>query len=501
MAVKLSQSLKQAQTLMMTPQLQHAIKLLTLTHMELTKVIAEEMSENPVIEELAGKELADKKADEDYNIEKLELDGKESPIRELQESKLLSKSKSDDFDWQSYADSFNSTSYNPPSTQVIQHDPDDRYNFENMISRGVNLVEHLEAQIREEEFSDEECRFAIQIIRNINDDGYLDLPFDEIISESDISREFAFYVLRRVQSLDPVGCGSQNLTDCLLAQATIMEERSPLLEKIIKNHLKDIECKNFSKIAKDTGVSKGLVEEAIQTLMQFNPRPGRLISPEEILYVVPDIFVLEVGGEFVVRLNDEGVPRLKISQFYQNMLKKIAKGSSEKTENNPNNELKNYVQDKVRSATWLIKSIYNRQNTILKVSEAIVKRQQDFFKKGSAFLKPMVLKDIAEEIEMHESTVSRVTTNKYMHTPIGVFELKYFFSSSIGGKGGAADISSEVLKLKIKNLLENEDPKRPLSDQKIAELLDHEDIKVARRTVAKYRELMGYLSSAKRKIK
>ena len=293
-----------------------------------------------------------------------------------------------------------------------------------------------------------------------------------------------------IKRLDPVGCGCETLTDCLLAQARIAEERSPLLEKIIKNHLKDLEGRDYPKIAKSLGVDRGQIEKTVELLKNFYPKPGRLISSSDTHYVVPDIYVVKVGTEFVVKVNDDGVPRLKISQLYQKML-----GQKE------NKEAYDYVQDKLKSALWLIKSIENRQKTIYKVSQAIVAQQQDFFKRGPRFLKPMVLRDIANEIGMHESTVSRVTTNKYMHTPIGLFELKYFFNTGVGGKNGGMDVSSEVLKLKIKELISSENPKKPLSDQKIASLLSRDDVKVARRTVAKYREVLGILSSSKRKVK
>jgi RNA polymerase sigma-54 factor len=223
--------------------------------------------------------------------------------------------------------------------------------------------------------------------------------------------------------------------------------------------------------------------------MSLNPKPGRLVSADETQYVVPDIFVAELGGEFVVQVNDEGVPRLRVSNLYKSLIKSSANQV----------EAKEFVQEKLRSALWLIKSIENRQKTIFKVAISIVKNQQEFFKKGPAFLRPMILKDIAGEIGMHESTVSRVTTNKFMHTPIGTFELKYFFNTGIGGKNGGIDIAGETLKLKIKEMIGNEDPKRPLSDQKISELLSTRDIVVARRTVAKYREMMGISPSSKRK--
>lgn len=483
MAIKVSQSLKQTQSLMMTPQLQQAIKLLTLTHLEMTNVIAEEMVENPMLEELDNSNSDD--GETLAKEERLEMQNQEATSETFQEDGPVNK---DEFDWQSYIETYNSTSSTPPN--MATQDMDEMPNYENIVSQGQSLAEHLEWQLRMEDLSEEELDFASHIIHNINDDGYLSAPFEEIVSETELDREDAEDVWQLVKRLDPVGCGCETLTDCLLSQARIAEERSPLLEKIIRDHLKDLEGKDYTKIAKTLGVEREQVEATVELLKNFHPKPGRLVSPGETHYVVPDIYVVKVGTEFVVKVNDDGVPRLKISQLYQKML-------SQKD----NKEAYEYVQEKLKSALWLIKSIENRQRTIYKVSQAIVSQQQDFFKKGPRHLKPMVLKDIANEIGMHESTVSRVTTNKYMHTPIGLFELKYFFNTGVGGKNGGIDVSSEVLKLKIKELIGNENPKKPLSDQKIASLLSRDDVEVARRTVAKYRELLGILSSSKRKVK
>ncbi|MCO4794732.1 MAG: RNA polymerase factor sigma-54 [Bacteriovoracaceae bacterium] len=483
MAVKLNQRLAQTQNLMMTPQLQQAIKLLTLTHLEMTNVIAEEMVENPMLEEMGGDDS--KSSEEDYKLEKLEGDHREATSDNFDEPGVVQK---DDFDWQSYVESFDSNSATPPS--MATQDFDEMPNYENIVSKGQSLAEHLEWQLRMDDFREDEIDFATEIIHNINDDGYLEVEFDDLIAKTEFSREDSEDILGKVQRLDPVGCGSRDLVECLLVQAKVQEERSPLLEKIIREHLDDLQKKDFKGISKALGVSEEQIKDTSMLLQNFHPKPGRLVSNNDTHYVVPDIYVKQIGGEFVVQVNDEGVPRLRISQLYKDMLKTGA-----------DQQAQDYVQDKLRSAMWLIKSIQNRQRTINKVAKAIVAQQQDFFKKGPRHLKPMVLKNIAQEIGMHESTVSRVTTNKYMHTPIGLFELKYFFNTGVGGKDGGIDISSQVLKLKIQELVDNENTKKPLSDQKIAELLSREDVKVARRTVAKYREALGILSSSKRKVK
>ncbi len=479
MAIKMHQGLRQSQSLMITPQLQQAIKLLTLTHLEMTTLISQEMVENPMLEEIDG-EVEDHSSRE-------EMDAQEATSDNFSGPELIEGSK-DTFDWEQYSESFNSSSSTSPNMKE-SGSPDDLPSYENMVSKNQSLQEHLEWQLRMESLTPEELNYALELVGNIDDDGYLEVPVDEIIGRSKLGRDQAIGILGLVQHLDPVGCGAQNLEECLGIQARLLPERSPLVELIVERNMRDLEKRDYAKIAKDFGVSKEKVKDAELIIMGLNPKPGRLVSAEETQYVVPDIFVAEVGGEFVVQINDEGVPRLRISNLYKSLIKNQQSDA----------EAKEFVQDKLRSAMWLIKSIENRQKTIYKVSNSIVRTQQEFFKKGPAFLKPMILKDIANEIGMHESTVSRVTTNKFMHTPIGTFELKYFFNAGIGGKNGGIDIAGESLKLKIKEMVGHEDPKRPLSDQKISELLSTRDIIVARRTVAKYREMMGIAPSSKRK--
>ncbi len=482
MAAKMSLGLKQTQSLMMTPQLQQAIKLLTLTHLEMTNLIAQEMVENPMLEESDGESSAEVEEPSKEQIEQ-----KEATADDFQGKELIEGTR-EDFDWESYAESFNSSSSTAPNTREASS-PDDMPSYENMVSKNQGLHEHLEWQLRMESLSAEELDFAIALIHDLNDDGYITSPVEELIAKSKIERDEAENVIGMVQNFDPLGCASETIQECLLVQARALEERSPLAEKMIALHLEDLQSKDYTKISKSLGVTKDKVKDAELIIMGLHPKPGRLVSPEETQYVVPDIFIQEVGGEFVVQVNDEGVPRLRVSNLYRDLLKSKEGGP----------EAQEFVQDKLRSALWLIKSIENRQKTITKVAIAIVRNQQDFFKRGPEHLKPMILKDIAGEIGMHESTVSRVTTNKFMHTPIGTFELKYFFNTGIGGKNGGIDIAGETLKLKIKEMIGNEDTKRPLSDQRISELLSTKDIIVARRTVAKYREMMGILTSSKRK--
>jgi RNA polymerase sigma-54 factor len=484
MALKMSQSLKQTQSLMMTPQLQQAIKMLTLNHLEMTDMIAQEMVENPMLEEVGGDSTNDE--GDNFQADSIEMQNKESSEPEnIGNDSVIDK---DDFDWNSYIE--HNSSHSTPSN-MAKGDSEDTPNYENMVSSGHSLAEHLEWQLRMEEMSVADWKIAEHIIHNIDNTGYLVCTLEEIIAETKAEMKDVDFVLKRIQKLDPLGCGARDLKECLTIQAEALIPRFPLIELIVKDHLELLKKKDYASIAKLTGVSSATIKEAELIIQTFNPRPGRLVSSDDTHYIVPDIYVQQVGGEFVVLVNDDGVPRLRISNLYKEILKKS--GS--------NVEAREFVEDKLRAAKWLIKSIQNRQKTITRVAKAIVRQQQDFFKRGPEYLRPMILKDVADEIGMHESTVSRVTSNKYMHTPIGIFELKYFFNAGIGGKSGGLDVSNEALKVKLKRLIEAESPKRPLSDQKLAELLSQEDVKVARRTVAKYREMMGIDSSAMRKKK
>lgn len=483
MAGKLSLNLKQSQSLMMTPQLQQAIKLLTLTHMEMTNVISKEMVENPLLEERGG-ESTIKEVDRNANMTA------EAKSGDFSGPELIGKSK-ENFDWDKYADSHNSTSSTPYMKEFKSKD--DGPNYENMVSKGANLQEHLEWQLRMENLLENEWKLAKGIIHSLNAEGFLEDEIDDLILESGLDKEDAYEILSMIQNLDPVGCATKDLQECLLVQSRALDTPSPLVELIIKNHFDLFLKKDHSTIAKELGVESSLIKEAEMVIQGFHPKPGRLVSPEHIEYVVPDIYIKDIGGDLVVHLNNEGVPKLKVSTLYKELVVSKGEASSEQADANE------YIQDKLRSAEWLIKSIENRQKTIEKVANAIIRYQPEFFKKGVAYLKPMILKDIANEIGVHESTVSRVTTNKYVHTPLGIFELKFFFNAGIGGKNGGIDIASESLKMKIKELIANEDSKKPLSDQKIADILSKSDIKVARRTVAKYREVMDILPSSKRK--
>jgi RNA polymerase sigma-54 factor len=498
MAFELKQSLRLSQQLVMTPQLQQAIKLLQLNRMELQEVVNAELMENPVLEELS--ETPD---GENTPSPEMEAEGMPDPeaeqrrdedafVKEAPKEEQLVAGK-DDFNWESYVEEFNSTSSTAPSMREVN---DELPSFENVLTKTTSLEDHLTWQLSMASLSDDERRLGELIIGNLSDDGYFNASLEDVAREAGMELEDAEEVLKIVQNFDPIGVASRNLQECLMIQAKLMNPRQPLVERIIENHLGDLERKNYQAVAKGLGVSLDKVIEATKLILEFEPKPGRTFNgSSDTQYITPDIYVYKVAEEFAIVLNEDGMPKLRISPYYKNILsaaqKDAGSGQSKLT--------KEYVQDKLRAAVWLIRSIHNRQKTIYKVTEAIVRRQRDFFERGVQFLKPMILKDVANDIGMHESTISRVTTNKFVHTPVGIFELKYFFNSSISSADGSDALASEAVKEKIRQMVSKEDAKNPLSDQKIVELLRAENIDIARRTVAKYRDMLGILSSGKRK--
>jgi len=489
MAIELKQSLKLSQQLVMTPQLQQAIKLLQLNRMELVELVNQEMMENPVLDE----EFGEAKSDSQINDSASEGDP-ESEQRRDEDAYKTEKDAGDkllegkdDFNWDSYIEEFNNYSSSAPSMREVN---DELPSFESILTKSSTLEDHLTWQLSMANLTEQETKLGHLVIGNLSDAGYLRAPFDDIVKEAGMEIEDAEEVLKIIQNFDPIGCGSRDLRECLLLQSKFMNPRQPLAEAIIDNHLGELEKKNYGKIAKTLKVPLEKVIESIRLIMELEPKPGRSFQVNDTHYITPDIYVYKVGADYAIVLNEDGMPKLRISPYY----KKVLSGVSTKDKKD-----KEYVQDKLRSAMWLIRSIHNRQKTIYKVTEAIVKRQRDFFEKGVQHLRPMVLRDVANDIGMHESTISRVTTNKYVHTPVGIFELKYFFNSKIGSTDGSEALASESVKDRIRQLVSKEDPKRPLSDQKLVEILSGEQIHIARRTVAKYREMLGILSSSKRK--
>jgi RNA polymerase sigma-54 factor len=478
----LRQTMNLSQNLVITPQLQQAIKLLQMSRLELESQVRNELEENPILEEAEVLKEEDfqrtKEAAENVEPGDVKPEGTTDSVQDPQ--------KQDEFEWESYLE----TQHKAP--REASHGNEEIMNYENIISTTQTLHDHLYWQVKMTGFGDKEEKAADAIIAHIDDDGYLKIPLQQIAEEEKIELEDLEDALSLIHEFDPPGVGARDLRECLLIQAKLIEEDTNDLVHLLNHHLKDLEKKNYEAIAK--GLNKTLEEviEICKIIYAMEPKPGRGYAGADTQYVTPDVYVYKVGDDYVVSLNEDGLPKLKISNYYKNMLKGGA---------NPTGDQKatEYIQEKLKSAVWLIKSIHQRQRTVYKVTESIVKHQREFFEKGAAFLKPMVLRDIANDIGMHESTVSRVTTAKYVHTPQGIYELKYFFNSGISSSSGGEDLASESVKMKLKELVAKEDPKKPLSDQKLVDLLKNEGIDIARRTVAKYRDVLKILPSSQRK--
>jgi len=476
MALTLRQQVKLAQQLVMTPQLQQAIKLLQLNRLELEQTLRQEIEQNPLLEEEVLGE-AEQEVEPDVRLMQ------DEPLpKELEKSQTIDLAETSpsmqDIDWDDYANQYETTvsfSREAPDTNRLS-----RLDF---VSKKTNLQTHVRWQLTHANLTDEEREVGSFIIGNLNADGFLDLSIEEIVRSTGCEEELAGRVIAVIQDMDPAGIGARDVKESLLLQLARLDLANTLATIIIDKHLHDLELKNFGVIAKATGRPIKEVLAAIDVITRLNPFPGRLYSDEETHYIIPDVYVHKVGDEYLIVLNDEGLPRLKVSSVYQEIID---------NEKNMEKGTKNYLQDKLKEAVWLIKSIQQRQRTIYKVMESILKFQRGFFDHGIKKLKPLILRDVAEDIEMHESTVSRVTSNKYVHTPRGIFELKFFFSTAIHQAGGA-DLAAKSIKERIRHLIKEEDADKPLTDNAIAIIFTEEGIKIARRTVAKYREQMGIL--------
>jgi RNA polymerase sigma-54 factor len=469
-----------SQQLVMTPQLQQAIKLLQLSRMDLVDVVRNELMENPMLDEASEITATEAKIDTVAELQKKEAT---ADTTKSADDNGGDKAR-DQIDWEAYIENYSSPT---PGLGPQRLREDDLPGVEATLTRPSTLFDHLMWQLQLSDFSDQEREVAVELLGNIDDDGYFSgVTLEQVAEVSGHDVDYVQEVLELIQEFDPVGVGARDLRECLLIQVRFFELGS-IVEQIVGNHLDKLEKKNYQAIAKAMEIDIEEVIEAARLIANLEPRPGRPFESEEPRYITPDIYVRKIDGEYVTVLNEDGMPKLKISNFYRNVLK-----------SNSNGDTKKYVTEKLNSAHWLIKSIQQRQRTIVKVTESIVKFQRDFFERGVEYLKPLILRDVADDIGMHESTVSRVTNNKYVHTPQGIYELKYFFNSSINKTDGD-NLASEAVKSKIRQLIGNEDPRDPHSDQKLVQLLKKDGIKIARRTVAKYREVMGILPSSKRK--
>jgi RNA polymerase sigma-54 factor len=453
--------LKQTQRLspVLTQQLQQAIKLLQLSQLELVEAIELEMQENPI-------------------LELIEKEPKEEPAEETAREESTNE-KDDVAEWLER--------YSPSEEYTFQEERE-RPDYENMVKKSLNLRDHLRWQAGLAELSPEERIIAEWIIENIDDNGYLAYPLSEISGASGYAEEALEGVLKKIQKLDPPGVGARDLRECILIQYEIRGEKDPIFEDIIRSFFDLFQKSNLKELVKRTGYPVEKVKEVFEKIKEFDPKPGRNFADDFTAYVVPDVFVVKTEDGLEIFLNDDDIPDLKMNRYYVDLY--LNKGTNSTT--------KSYIKKKITQAEWFIKSIQQRQKTLFLVAKSIVAFQEEFFEKGLRSLKPLILKDVAQDIGVHESTVSRITTNKYMSTPHGIFELKFFFPTGINKEEGRP-LSTNVVMDLICEMVKEENKKNPLTDDEIVTLLkDRHSIKIARRTVAKYRDALNISSSRER---
>jgi len=473
MAISQKLHTKLVQKLILTPSLQQAIKLLPMSTLELRDLLTQEMVENPMLEEVP---VEDTQAAEAQTTE-------EKPEAKPEAQKTDSW---DDADYQYFFGEYLDDGYRPKAPQEVRELPP----IENTLSTTSSLSDHLLWQLSLQ--SDESTLREIgeAIIGNLNDDGYLVASLDELAAMGPWPVEQVEHALRLLQGFDPVGVAARDLQECMVLQLRHLGLEGTPAERIVTEHLRALQNHQIPEISRKLGMSIEDLKEHVEVIRHLDPKPGLRFNPTPSQYVTPDVFVEKIDDEYIVFLNEDGLPQMRISPTYRRLLDKDGKHGE---------ETRAYVRDKFNAARWLIKSVQQRQNTIYKVARSIVNFQREFLDQGIEHLRPLVLRDVANDIGMHESTVSRVVTNKYMHTPQGVFEMKYFFHSGISSSYGES-VSSVTIKQRIKKIIESEDAKKPLSDSKIVSILQREGLVLARRTIAKYREELKIPTSNQRKI-
>jgi len=469
-------TIEQSQKLVMTPELIQAIQILQFNTQELESYVEEQLLTNPILEtpissntESDSEKATDsEKASEDFDTKS---EGK----------------KDEEFDW---AEHFKEREYDDISYKQYEYNTEkNEYSYEQYVSSEITLTEHLMFQLQFAPIK-RSCRTVGRyIIESLDENGYMTLTVEEIAKELGITQESVQIVLKAIQSFEPAGVGARNLKECLLIQLEHKENLNPTIEAIINHYLEDIAGNRLNNIAKALNITVKEVQEICDIIKGLEPKPGRQFSSaNETRYIVPDVIVEKMDGEYMVTVNESSSPRLNISPYYQRMLIDADKESN----------ISKFLTGRLNSALWLIRSIEQRRQTIYNVVSAVVKYQIDFFEEGPKHLKTLTLKQIADEVGIHESTVSRSINGKYMQSPRGIFEIKYFFTSGVSGNSGEG-IASESIKTFIKEIVDNEDPKAPLSDQSMVEMLSERGIDISRRTVAKYRDEMNLPSSSKRK--
>ena len=490
--MKLRLDLKLSQKLIMTPQLQQAIKLLQLSRLELQQSLAQHLMDNPLLEELPTENEDAESASAEEQAE--DAAASASPTAEPSATDESTREERDTPDevsasgWEEYFGPDRHTS----GSDRQSSSSDDFPSYEQTVAKATSLEDHLLWQLSMSGLPDPQKAIGRLLIGNIDDDGYLRTPLSEIIEGTDFTEAEAESVLRDIQAFDPTGVGARDLSECLMMQLGHLGKspmsslgarpgalKGSIVEAVVQHHLKDLEKKQYAKIAKVLNVTVEEVFQATKVIEGLEPKPGRPFSNTQNYVIVPDVFVVKNEGEWVVLLNDDGLPRMRISPYYKQMMASTEGGAS---------ETKAYLDEKLRAAQWVIRSIEQRNKTIVKVVSSIVKFQEEFFEKGIEHLKPLVLKQVAEDIGMHESTISRVTANKYMYCPQGMLELKFFFNAGLQRADQPSDmLSSVTVREMIRKMVAEEDVNHPLKDEEIAAKLRERQVLIARRTVAKYR--------------
>ena len=503
--MKQTLELKLGHKLAMTPQLQQAIRLLQLSVIDLRTEIQSALDNNPLLdtvdqeESLAETETANPDNEDTFNSNVDDTEQQTQGKDELSVSKdtdnvfeqgTAGDELKEDYIW-------DDESYIPRTTSTNSRDNDNDWSgmeLDNRNSSPTTLHDHLDWQMRMLPLSDKDRLIADTIIEAINEDGYLTLSIEDITqslsSHHDIEIDEVTAILHQIQSFDPVGVAAVDLADSLHIQLRQLPDDTPYLEtarSIVDKHLDLVAHRDLAKLKRVLKGKQANLSGAIALIQSLNPRPGSIINPSETRYIIPDITVKKINGTWIALLNEEALPKLQVNRYYQSLIRR-----------GDNSKDNRYLKENLQEARWYIKSLQNRHDTLLNVSNEIIKRQQSFFEEGDEAMKPMVLHDIADALELHESTISRVTTNKYMQTPAGVFELKYFFSSHVSTTDGGT-CSATAIRSQIKKLVDSEPAGKPISDNRIAELLSQQGICVARRTVAKYRESMSIPPSNMRK--
>jgi RNA polymerase sigma-54 factor len=489
MALEQKLNLRLSQRLVMTPSLQQAIKLLQMSKLELQDVLTQEIVENPLLEEEEEAAAAEQTTEAETEAEATaakQADA-EAPAGPVDADTPPEKERDsfDEIDFDSYFEDYLDSAYNPR-----QYEDSEQVPLENTLSRPQGLHEYLNWQLALVDAEPWVREIAQYLIGNIDEDGYLRVSREEIRAAGYDDDRDVETALALVRSFDPPGVGASDLPDCLMMQIRALGIENALIEKVITQHWGEFLNRQFAQLSRTLNVGLSQLQAVVEIIKNLEPKPGRKYSDERTIYVEPDVAVRKVGDEYVIQLNEDGLPKLRISAAYRRMLRGGNGAIGE--------EAATYLRDKMRSAVWLIKSLDQRQRTIYKVADSIVRHQRGFLEHGIEQLRPLVLRDVANDIGMHESTVSRVVSNKYIHTPRGLFPMKYFFHSGIDSTQGS-EVSSLSIKSKIAKIVSDEDATRPHSDARIMQKLRAEGIQIARRTVAKYREELRIPSSSQRK--